>query len=511
MVARVGGALTRGPAATAAFVAAAAVVAVVAVPPVVALAASAIGHTEILAEPQTWRLLARSVAVAAVVAALAAVVGIPLGIALASGRVRGARPLLAVHALPLFLPPLFTALGAFHLLGRRGVAGNATTSAWLFSTGGVVAVLTTALAPLVTILAFVAARQVPRSIVDAARMVAPRWRVAIRIGLPAVWPVARVGVAAVFALALADAVVPMYLGVPGYAAALFARIGGAVYAPGAAAALCVPLVVIGAALAIATRGGRVPLATRPAARWTEPPGAAATALAAIAALVAATPLVALITRARAASLAEIGRWTGDAISTSLATAIVAAGAITALAIVIGHRIARHGRGATWVGAVAWTLFLTPPAALAVGLVASWNRDATAWIYDTTAIIVVGYAARYAILGVRPVAALIGATSPGIEESAAVAGAPFVRRLAAIVRLHGRALAVVWALVAVMCLRDVETTAVYYPAGGETLPVRIFQLDANGPQAVVAALAVVHAAIAAALLAAAAWLARGRRT
>jgi iron(III) transport system permease protein len=41
----------------------------------------------------------------------------------------------------------------------------------------------------------------------------------------------------------------------------------------------------------------------------------------------------------------------------------------------------------------------------------------------------------------------------------------------------------------------------YPPGGETLPVRIFTLEANGPEPSVAALALFHVALTAVVLAA----------
>jgi iron(III) transport system permease protein len=49
------------------------------------------------------------------------------------------------------------------------------------------------------------------------------------------------------------------------------------------------------------------------------------------------------------------------------------------------------------------------------------------------------------------------------------------------------------------LRDLELSVLYYPPGGQPLTVRIFTLEANGPPSVVAALAVVHVAMTAAVL------------
>ena len=51
-----------------------------------------------------------------------------------------------------------------------------------------------------------------------------------------------------------------------------------------------------------------------------------------------------------------------------------------------------------------------------------------------------------------------------------------------------------------CMRDLDTVVVFYPPGLEPLPVRIFTLEANGPEHIVAALSVYHALLTAAVLA-----------
>lgn len=123
-------------------------------------------------------------------------------------------------------------------------------------------------------------------------------------------------------------------------------------------------------------------------------------------------------------------------------------------------------------------------------------------------IVLALSARYAALGIRPLGVALARSSPALEDAARVAGAGYLRRLARIVGpLHVRALAATWLLVLVFCLRDVETAALVYPPGGDTLTVRILTLEANGPPAVVAGLATALAALTALPVAAGLWLLR----
>jgi iron(III) transport system permease protein len=76
----------------------------------------------------------------------------------------------------------------------------------------------------------------------------------------------------------------------------------------------------------------------------------------------------------------------------------------------------------------------------------------------------------------------------LEDAARVAGASWTRRmLSVVIPLCGRGLVVSWLAAYVFCLRDLGISALVYPPGGDTLPVRTFTLMANGPPDIVAAL------------------------
>src|SRR5262249_3154452 len=119
---------------------------------------------------------------------------------------------------------------------------------------------------------------------------------------------------------------------------------------------------------------------------------------------------------------------------------------------------------------------------------------------STAILVIGYSARYAVVGIRAVSSVVLQSPLHLEEAAAACGAGYLRRLLRIVfPVNARGVAFGALLALVFCLRDLETSVLYYPAGGEPLTVRLFTLEANGPPAMVAALAVTHTIITAVVL------------
>ena len=100
----------------------------------------------------------------------------------------------------------------------------------------------------------------------------------------------------------------------------------------------------------------------------------------------------------------------------------------------------------------------------------------------------------------------------LHEPAAGDTAGYLRRLLGIVLpLHRRGLLGAFLLTFIFCLRDLETAVLFYPPGGEPRTVRLFTLEANGPESVVAALAWVQILIAAAATAGMALIYKAGRT
>jgi iron(III) transport system permease protein len=227
---------------------------------------------------------------------------------------------------------------------------------------------------------------------------------------------------------------------------------------------------------------------------------------------ALVPLLVLFFRAaRGGGLAALPRWVGASPWNSLISAAAAATLIAGLGLVLGHAAARRIRGATSLDALSMLAFITPAPILGAGLIAVWNRGWTQAIYASLAILVVGFVARYTVVGLRAVSATVMQSPRDLEDAAAAAGAGALRRLRRIVLpLNARGVVAGWLLAFVFCLRDLETAVLFYPAGREPLTVRLFTLEANGRPAVVAGLAIAQVALTAAVLATGYFVLRSRR-
>lgn len=483
--------------------------------------ASSSNGLRLLGASRVWTLLLRSLLLSASVTALALAVGLPLGVLFGRMALPLRRTLWLVHGFAIFLPPFLPALGWFHLLGRHGLIGNEATARVFFSEVGLVAVLGVTFAPIVTSLVAVGVMGVDASLEEAARLVARPWRVATRILLPAATPAVALSAIVVFALALSELGVPMFLRVDVFPAAVFARLGGVDYAPGEAFALALPLIPVALVLLALERrfvGRRsyAVLGLRGGARPLLPLGhfrGFATVVATTMAIISAAPLVALAIRAagRGGGVGTVLEWARQAPWNGLISAAAAATGIALVSLVVGHAAARGTRGGAALDALSILAFVTPASVLGVGIIAVWNRPSTQLVYGTLGILTVGFMARYFAVGIRVVACSVTQSPLHLEEAAAACGARFARRLARIVLpLHLRGVAFTWLLAMVFCLRDLETAVLFYPPGREPLTVRIFTLEANGPEPVVAGLALLHVAITAAVLALGGFLVLRRR-
>lgn len=493
-------------------------------PPLVAAIKAAISEPldtwGALLDPRLLKLLGNTITIASATTASSLCLGVPLGALLGRARVRFAGLALFLHAVPLVLPPFITALVAFQLFGQNGWLGSAATASWLFDELGCILVLTISLAPVITVVTWLGVRGTDPTGDEAARIIAGPWRTLLHVILPQAVPFIALGAIIVFSLALIEVAVPMFLRVDVYSAAVFARLGGFAFAPGEAAGLALPLVALSMLLWIIERGSRArrvvilpPTRSKPVALLDT--SRAITIVVVTGVLAAGMGVAPVIAMAFAAfngnGFSLLGEYAGNTVLNSFAYAAGVSTIVVAVAIGLTSVIQEYPKIVASQDALAWLGFLLPPALFSIGAIEVWNQQATQWIYGGAGVVILALAARYAVIAVRIQLAGVRQLSPSLIESARVSGGTYLHRL---MRIYWPALrrftAGAWLLVFVFCLRDIETTALLYPPGGEPLTVRLFTLEANGPPAVIAALCVVLAVMTLVPLSAASVFLRGMR-
>lgn len=462
----------------------------------------------ILPNSTSLHMLVRSVLGAALVTLGTLALGIPTGVILYGFNMPGKRLAAWVHALPLCTSPFILALGWHHTLGRQGTLGSVGGAEFLYSPAGAVFTLILALTPIVSGMTFLGARAITSELVEAGQVVQPPHRVALNLVLPLSWPATCLGALAVFALALAETAVPLFLRVPTYSTLVFSRLGAVRYTPGLAVASLLPVAGIALVLALVERRWlRVrsntslhpkspPNITLPLGRVRGPVTLVLWAFVSV----GLTPLVSLAAQAGWTGLLEASQWLGSSVETSLVMSGLGATLCLTLCTILGHALSRDTQWLLALETATLVAFFVPGSVLGVGNIVIWNRPSTQWIYGSVAILALGLTARYAGLALRITTNVFARTSTDAEEAATCAGSVYwVRMVRLVLPMHWRPLAMTWLLLIVLFLRDLDTVIAFYPPGLEPLLVRLFTLEANGSRHMVAGLALYPVALSAALL------------
>jgi iron(III) transport system permease protein len=459
--------------------------------------------SELLLDARRRGLLSNTIALGVGAALGASLIGVPLGVLLGRVAFPAKGPIRVALAAPAFIPPYVMALAWVYLGNGFPLVNRDVASGWIHSLPAAVIILALVFYPLSMLATEVAIRRVDGRLEEAGLTVAPPGRVLLRITLPLVAPVALAAALLVFVLAISEFGVPGLLRVRVYTTEVFTAFA-ALYDATRAVVLTLPLLAlcaIVAASAAALLGDRlvtsrrtVSIQPRIAERWRRP-GVLFAFLIIAGALVA--PLLVLGEEAAGAgSPAAVLAGSTPAIANSLALAATGATLVVAVAIGLGYfrtRASRYGPAADIIFLV---LFAIPSTVVGVGLIGLWNRPGLPGeIYDSNAMFVIGYLARFV-----PVAALMLAASTrnvplAHEEAAAVSGAPWLRTVARIVLPQMRlGIAAVWIVVFVLAFGELGVSILVAPPGDATLPIRIYTMIANTPPSHVAVFALLQTTV-----------------
>ncbi len=459
-------------------------------------------------DARQWGLLVNTAGLGVGTAVLATAIGAPLGLLLARASLPYKALLRVGLVAPLLLPPYVVALAWTYLGSSRGLVattiGYDLLAAWTHSLPAAVLVLGLALYPLSMLATEVALRRIDGRLEEAALMVAgPRgvfWRITVPLVAPGIMAAALV----TFVLAVSEFGVPGVLRVRVYTTEIFTAFA-ALYDPGRAALLALPLLALClavAAVAAALLGDRFVSARRgadtPGALRFERPHSLLAVMAVVLVAALALPIAVLAREALGSrSIAAVIGGSGEAIANSLRLATLGASAVVGIATWLGYARARTtGRAGQLVDIGLVVLFAVPGTLVGVGLIAVWNRPGPLGaLYGTDSMLVLAYLARLLPIAVLALAAS-GRTVPmSHEEAAAVSGAGWLRTMWRIVFPQMRlGLVAAWLIAFVLAFGDLGVSILVAPPGETTLPIRIYTIIANAPSSSVAVLALLQASI-----------------
>ncbi len=420
-------------------------------------------------------------------AVLATLVGAPLGFGLARFALPFKSGLRLALVAPAVLPPYVIALALIY------VGGNLAATL-----GGAIVALTIVLYPLAMLATEVAVRQIEPRLEEAAILVATPGRVLKRITWPLVAPSVVSTALVIFVLAISEFSVPGLLRVRVFTTEVFTAFA-ALYDFGRATMLALPLLIVSvvlASIAASHMGSRVVTTRRnvrgePLAVFDVWRPAVLTLISCAIVAMLVVPVAALVREAlRSVSIVGFVRNSREAVINSLFLAFWGATVVTMLAACLGYARARAPVGVGGALDALWlVLFTVPSTVIGIGLIGMWNRANAFGVYGTSAMLVLGYLARFAPIGALALAAIVRSVPESQEEAAAVAGARWLRTMRRIVLPQIRiGLLAVWVISFMLAFGEVGTSILVAPPGESTLPIRVYTLTANAPPGHVAALA-----------------------
>ncbi len=149
-----------------------------------------------------------------------------------------------------------------------------------------------------------------------------------------------------------------------------------------------------------------------------------------------------------------------------------------------------------VGLVLWLPFFVPGVLMGIGLIAIFNRPIFAAFYQHAGIVILALGIRYLAFGWNGVARAMRGVDRDLTDAARLGGAT---RWQLLRHVHwpqiSPQLAVVWYIIFLLCLWDVESMVLIVPPGGETLALRVFNLLHYGHNAQVNSLCLALLALA----------------
>jgi iron(III) transport system permease protein len=194
--------------------------------------------------------------------------------------------------------------------------------------------------------------------------------------------------------------------------------------------------------------------------------------------------------AASAFLSQQAPFIGNSVWTAASGATVA----MLLALVIGRLQARHRIGCG-VSAMLQVGYAIPGTVLGLGMV-GFFQAALPWLYGSPIVLILGYLVLYVTPAIQGTGAALAQISPSLEEAARGLGrGPLATFRNVTFPLARPGLVATWALVFVLCMRELAATLILRPPGFDTLPVRIWihTMDV-GPVPTAALLALVLVAI-----------------
>jgi len=140
-------------------------------------------------------------------------------------------------------------------------------------------------------------------------------------------------------------------------------------------------------------------------------------------------------------------------------------------------------------------FIVPSTVLGIAFIRYFNTSSLNFIYGSVLILLITYLARFGFIASRIIGNGIKQVPASFEDAARIMGiSPATRFYRITLPLLFPALFTTFVLSFVLCLGELGTAIMVYPPGTELMPVKIFTISANAPQALTSSMTLINFAV-----------------
>ncbi|CAG5074496.1 hypothetical protein DYBT9623_05183 [Dyadobacter sp. CECT 9623] len=440
-------------------------------------------------------LIVNSLLLSATVALLATLIGTACGFFLYKTHLKGRRLYLLLLIVPILISPYIFAVAWKDLLF---LLFGSTASA--FSTAGVIAVHTLIYFPLALLITGNALTNISSSLEEAGLMVTSFRKMIFKIVLPLIRPAFMSSFLLILVFSLGDFSVPAFFGIKTFTVEIFTQFS-AFYNYDAAITKSLLLVGVclilllsearylsGAAFfSISTRGSNSKIYEMSGIGYVHH-----TSFAILIILSMLMPVFILLYQSlsgREIVIDSAWKLLKPAVFQSIKLAFWGALLISIIGLYAGYWQERLKSPFTNV--LLLILFILPSTILGIAFIRFYNQPETGFIYSSLFIVLLGYIGKYGFIASRITGNGIRQIPVSLEEAAEVSGVrPVNKFIKILLPLLSPSLFVSFVLTFVLCLGELGTTIMVYPPGTELMPVKIFTISANAPQALTSSMALI---------------------
>jgi len=176
-------------------------------------------------------------------------------------------------------------------------------------------------------------------------------------------------------------------------------------------------------------------------------------------------------------------------STSISLSFIAAFFIVIIGFIAAYSSERKQKKSfDWMLLI---LFAIPSTIFGISLIKFYNHPMLNFIYSSYAIIMIGYIGKFSFIASKIIANSLKQIPNSLDEAAQIEGITFIRRLWKIILpILSPALFISFMIAFIFSFGELGITIMVYPPGTEIMPIKVFTIMANAPQALTSSMTLI---------------------